>query len=65
MRDLARLFYAAINIKNEGLRILSLGTSDPALRGNVSSKQFGHKSTTAAAVPDEWEAYTIPPGWCR
>jgi putative transposase len=37
---------AAINIRNEGLRILSLGTSDTALGGNVRPKRFGRKSTT-------------------
>lgn len=44
---------AAINIRNEGLRILALGTSAAALGGNVRPKRFGRKSTTAAAVPDE------------
>lgn len=37
---------AAINIKNEGLRILSLGTSDTALGGSVRPKRYGRKSTT-------------------
>lgn len=44
---------AAINIKNEGLRILALGTSATALGGNVRPKRFGRKSTTAAAIADE------------
>lgn len=44
---------AAINIKNEGLRILSLGTSDTALGGSVRPKRYGRKSTTVAATPDE------------
>jgi putative transposase len=44
---------AAINIKNEGLRILALGTSAPALGGNVRPKRFGRKSTTVEAVADE------------
>lgn len=44
---------AAINIRNEGLRLLSLGTSDTALGGNVRPKRYGRKSTTAKAVPDE------------
>jgi putative transposase len=41
---------AAVNIKNEGLRILTLGTSVTALGGNVRPKQYGRKSTTMAAV---------------
>lgn len=44
---------AAINIRNEGLRILSLGTSDTALGGSVRPKRYGRKSTTVAATPDE------------
>lgn len=44
---------AAINIRNEGLRILALGTSATALGGNVRPKRFGRKSTTAEAIADE------------
>jgi putative transposase len=44
---------AARNIKNEGLRILTLGTSVTALGGSVRPKRYGQKSTTAAAAPDE------------
>lgn len=44
---------AAINIRNEGLRILALGTSATALGGNVRPKRFGRKSTTVAAVFNE------------
>lgn len=44
---------AAINIRNEGLRILALGTSATALGGNVRPKRFGRKSTTVAVVADE------------
>jgi putative transposase len=44
---------AAINIRNEGLRILSLGTSDTALGGSVRPKRYGRKSTTVAATSDE------------
>jgi len=44
---------AAINIKNEGLRLLALGTSASALGGNVRPKRYGRKSTTAAAVACE------------
>jgi putative transposase len=41
---------AAINIRNEGLRILALGTSVTALGGNVRPKRYGQKSTVAEAV---------------
>jgi putative transposase len=41
---------AAINIRNEGLRILALGTSVTALGGNVRPKQYGRKSTAVEAV---------------
>jgi putative transposase len=41
---------AAINIKNEGLRVLTLGTSVIAPEGYVRPKQYGRKSTTAEAV---------------
>jgi putative transposase len=41
---------AAINIKNEGLRILTLGTSVIAPEGYVRPKQYGLKSTTEEAV---------------
>ena len=44
---------AAINIRNEGLRILALGTNATALGGNVRPKRFGRKSTTAEAIADE------------
>jgi putative transposase len=44
---------AAINIRNEGLRILALGSSATALGGNVRPKQYGRKSTTVKAVADE------------
>lgn len=44
---------AAINIKNEGLRILALGTNATALGGNVRPKRFGRKSTTVEAIADE------------
>jgi putative transposase len=37
---------AAINIRNEGLRILALGISATALGGNVRPKKYGRKSTT-------------------
>jgi putative transposase len=41
---------AAINIKNEGLRLLTLGTSVTAKGGNVRPKQYGRKSTAVEAV---------------
>ena len=41
---------AAINIRNEGLRLLTLGTSVTAKGGNVRPKQYGRKSTTVEAV---------------
>jgi putative transposase len=44
---------AAINIKNEGLRILALGSSATALGGNVRPKKYGRKSTTSKAVANE------------
>lgn len=43
---------AAINIRDEGLRLLSLGTSDTANRGNVSPK-VGRKSSVSSAIPIE------------
>ena len=42
---------SAINIRNEGLRILSLGTSDTANGGNV--RQPGKTSVLLDAIPDE------------
>ncbi|WP_293232601.1 MULTISPECIES: RNA-guided endonuclease TnpB family protein [unclassified Microcoleus] len=44
---------AAVNIRNEGLRILTLGTSVTALGGNVRPKRYGQKSTVAEAVAIE------------
>ncbi|MCW6053307.1 hypothetical protein K4039_25380, partial [Lyngbya sp. CCAP 1446/10] len=40
-------------IRNEGLRILALGSSATALGGNVRPKKYGRKSTTSQAVADE------------
>lgn len=45
---------AAINIRNEGLRILALGSSATAIGGNVRPKRYGRKSTTVEAVVDEF-----------
>ena len=44
---------AAINIRNEGLRILALGISATALGRNVRPKRYGRKSTTVEAVAVE------------
>jgi putative transposase len=45
---------AAINIRNEGLRILELGTSSSALGGDVRPKSSGRKkSTKIEAIPNE------------
>lgn len=44
---------AAINIRNEGLRILALGSNATALGGNARPKKYGRKSITSKAVPDE------------
>src|SRR4028119_1133916 len=44
---------AAINIRNEGLRLLALGTSVTALGGDVRPKRYGCKSTTVEAVAVE------------
>jgi putative transposase len=41
---------AAINIRDEGLRILTLGTSVTAKGGNIRPKQYGRKSTAVEAV---------------
>jgi putative transposase len=42
---------AAINIRNEALRIISLGTSESACRGNVS--RSGKTSVLLGAIPVE------------
>jgi len=41
---------AAINIKNEGLRLLALGISATANRGNVNPKNSGRKKSTNSEV---------------
>ncbi len=53
---------AAINIRNEGLRILALGTSASALGGGVRPKKFGRKSTTDEATPCELGSLHRPNG---
>lgn len=45
---------AAINIRDEGLRILALGTSATAKGGNVSPKVGRRKSTVSKAAPNEF-----------
>ena len=42
---------AAINIKNEGLRILVSGSGTTAQGGSVRPKRHGRKSTAVAATP--------------
>ena len=45
---------AAINIRNEGLRLLELGTSSSAHRGDVRPKSSGRKkSMKTEAIPNE------------
>ncbi len=45
---------AAVNIRNEGLRLLALGTSASALGGDVRPKSSGRKkSMKVEAIPDE------------
>jgi putative transposase len=45
---------AAINIRNEGLRLWALGTSASAHRGDVRPKSSGRKkSTKSEAIPNE------------
>jgi putative transposase len=44
---------AAINIRDEGLRILALGISASAQRGKVSPKVGRRKSSVSKALPDE------------
>jgi putative transposase len=45
---------AAINIRDEGLRILALGTSATAKGGSVSPKVGRRKSSVSKAVPSEF-----------
>lgn len=55
---------ASINLRDEGLRILTSGTGDKACRPDVSRSKGGRKkSTTALSVGQE--AYTVPQGQCR
>ncbi len=52
---------ASINLRNEGLRILTSGTGDKACRPDVNRSKGGRKkSTTALSVGQE--AHTVPDG---
>lgn len=52
---------AAINIRNEGLRILALGTSASALGGDVRPKSSGRKkSMMTEAIPSELGSLHLP-----
>ncbi|MFB2969023.1 RNA-guided endonuclease InsQ/TnpB family protein [Aerosakkonema sp. BLCC-F183] len=54
---------AAINLRDEGLRILTSGTGDKACRPDVSRSKGGRKkSTTTLSVGQE--AHTVPQGQC-
>ncbi|MGB7272817.1 MAG: RNA-guided endonuclease TnpB family protein [Geitlerinemataceae cyanobacterium] len=54
---------AAINLRDEGLRILTSGTGDKACRPDVSRSHRGRKkSTTTLSVGQE--ANTVPSGQC-
>lgn len=54
---------AAVNIKNEGLRLLVLGTSTSAQGGDVRPKSSGRKkSTKTEAVPNELGSLHRPNG---
>ncbi len=54
---------AAINLRDEGLRILTSGTGDKACRPGVSRNNRGRKkSTTVLSVGQE--AHTVPSGQC-
>lgn len=52
---------AAINIRNEGLRILALGTGATAEGGSVSPKRGRKKSTVGQELLSS-EAHAIPQG---
>ncbi|MEH2465293.1 MAG: hypothetical protein V7K23_16425 [Nostoc sp.] len=55
---------AAIIIRNEGLRILSLGTSDTALGGNDQSV-MGTSLLLPRLLPMSWETYISRLPKCR
>lgn len=56
---------AAINIRNEGLRILALGTSASAQGGDVRPHKRGRKkSTSSKAIPLELGSSHFPSGRC-
>ncbi|BAU12898.1 transposase, IS605 OrfB family [Leptolyngbya sp. NIES-3755] len=56
---------AAINIRNEGLRILALGTSAAAIGGDIRPKRSGRKkSTIVEAIPNEDRSPHCTEGQC-
>ena len=56
---------AAMNIRDEGLRILKTsGTGDKACRQTVRRSKGGRKKSTTTLVSGQ-EAYTVPLGQCR
>ena len=55
---------AAINLRDEGLRILTSGTGDKACRPAVSRSNRGRKKSTTVLFVGQ-EAYTVPSGQCR
>ncbi|BDI19467.1 transposase [Nostoc cf. commune SO-36] len=56
---------ASINLRDEGLRILTSGTGDnKACCPDVSRSKGGRKKSTAALSVGQ-EAYTVPSGQCR
>ena len=54
---------AAINIRDEGLRIMTSGTGDKACRPDVSRSNRGRKKSTTALFAGQ-EAHTVPSGQC-
>lgn len=55
---------ASINLRDEGLRILTSGTGDKACRPDVSRSKGGRKKSTTTLFVGQ-EAYTVPQGQCR
>ncbi|QSV54693.1 MAG: IS200/IS605 family element transposase accessory protein TnpB [Dolichospermum sp. UKL201] len=54
---------AAINLRDEGLRIMTSGTGDKACRPDVSRSNRGRKKSTTALSAGQ-EAHTVPSGQC-
>jgi putative transposase len=61
--NLDRDVNAAINLRDEGLRILTSGTGDKACRPDVSRSNRGRKKSTAVLSVGQ-EAHTVPSGQC-